>query len=187
MSTMRKLTPMLLSTALLLSACATVEPNDVSPGDGPAASTGTAKAKSTKAASKPKVASFKDKYTYPDGVQVEVTKVGKEKLTESAAVDDNSGKPGDPFTVFTIRVRNGSEATLDAVGSGTVSYGPDGEEAPTVFDTGVSGGVEGKILSGKAKSGEFGFLIPKKYQNDVTLEFSADFEHDAAVFTGSVK
>jgi hypothetical protein len=31
------------------------------------------------------------------------------------------------------------------------------------------------------------YLIPEKYYDDVVVEFSPDFEHDSAVFSGSVK
>jgi hypothetical protein len=46
--------------------------------------------------------------------------------------------------------------------------------------------LDGKLLKGKSRSARYVFLIPPKHQNDVVLEFSPDFEHDSAMFSGSI-
>jgi hypothetical protein len=109
------------------------------------------------------------------------------KLSRSGSTDGDA-KPGSLVTVLSIRVKNGSAATLDTYPTGTMTYGPDGEEAPAVFDTGIEA-AEGKILPGKAKTGTYGFVIPEKYLDDVTLEFSWDVSagYESAIFSGSLK
>ena len=158
----------------------------VQPGDGPKASAdkpAASKPAPTKQAAK--VATFKDKYTYPDGLQVEVTKIKRTKMGPNAAAD--GVKVGAPVQVLSIRVTNGTDKKLDvAVASGTMTYGPDGDEAPAVFDEGVDG-MSGNVLPGKAKTGTYGFAVPTKYLGDATLEFTADFEHDPAIFSGTLK
>jgi hypothetical protein len=42
-------------------------------------------------------------------------------------------KKGQPYAVMTIRVTNGSGKTVDLVGTATVTYGPDGQEAKTSY------------------------------------------------------
>lgn len=135
------------------------------------------------------VATFGDKYTYEDGIEVEVTKIKLGKVSARDVDQLADDKEGTPWTQFTVRIRNGSDARLaDVSASYTVTYGPDGEEAtasyiPTVDDTDVSG----SILPGKSKVSSDTFVIPTKYQDDVVLEFGFDYEHEAAIFAGSVK
>lgn len=168
-----------------LAACGTPT---VHPGSGPAASSGSssgAKPASKKAA--PTVATFNDKYVYPDKLEVEVTKVSSAKLGQYASLSDGKAKAGTKYSVLKVRVRNGSKTKVNAIGSSQVSYGPDGDPAVQVFDQNVGQGMTGTVLPGKAKTATYGFIVPTKYLGDATLEFTADFDHPAAVFSGSLK
>lgn len=164
----------------------------VAPGDGPKATAAAKTAAGSTAAPKPskaakaKVASFHDKYTYPDGVRVEVIRIKQAKIGPYASTDDPA-KRGDPDQILSIRVTNGSAKKVDvSVANGTMTYGPDGDEAPFVSDTGVDS-MSGTVLPGRAKTGKYAWAVPTKYLSDATLEFTVDFDHDAAIFTGSLK
>ncbi len=47
--------------------------------------------------------------------------------------------------------------------------------------------MSGRILPGRAMTGTYAYASPKKYLGDATFEFTVDFEHDPAIFTGSLK
>jgi hypothetical protein len=181
---------------LLLTGCAGIEQSSAEPGDGPAVIEEPLETEPpleggdepSEQPQGPDSATFKDKYTYIDGLQVEVIKIVNGKFTEAQAEYRDDVKPGQPYTVMTIRVKNGTPKTVDLVGSATVTYGPDGTEAETTYaeDSDISEGLDGKLLKGKSRSARYVFLIPPKHQNDVVLEFSPDFEHDSAMFSGSI-
>lgn len=135
-------------------------------------------------------ATFKQKYVYTDGVEIEIIKIKRGQISAyDAEINDNDTKAGDPYVVFTVRVKNGTNKRLDLSASGSVSYGPDGEAAESSFLEGADDlGLTGTVLPGKSKSSESSaWLIPSKYQDDVVYEFSPDFDHDSAVFAGTVK
>jgi len=124
-----------------------------------------------------------DKFAYDDGVVVEIIGTKRTKIPRYAA----GGQPGDPMALLTIRVKNGTESKL-AVDLATVqvSYGKDGTKAEQVFDISVSG-LSGQIAPRRAKSGKYGFAVPKTGMSDVVVEVSPDFEHDSAIFVGAIK
>lgn len=128
-------------------------------------------------------ASFSDKYVYSDGLEVEVTKITQKKLGEWDMADGL--EPGDAYYLFDVRVKNGSSEQVDVIGTAGVSYGADGHQAPEVYtDSDIM--LNGTILPGKAKTGAFGFGVPPESAEDVVLEFTPDFLHDAAIFSGSI-
>lgn len=128
-------------------------------------------------------ASFTDKYVYADGLEVEVISITQEKLGEWDIADGM--EPGDPYHRFEIRITNGSTEQVDVLGTASVSYGADGHQAPSVYsDSEVL--LDGTILPGKAKTGAFSFGVPPESVDDVVLEFSPDFLHDPAIFSGSI-
>lgn len=179
-----------LACLMLLAACASTPPTDVEPGTGPAAevsepaeTTGPTEADSQDPSET--TGSFEDQIKYPDGVAVEVTRIKQTKVTASGYAEGL--EEGDPYTTLSVRVKNGSGATIDVnLASAQMVYGPDGDEAVSVFDEGIDA-MEGKVLPGKSKTGEYGFAVPSKYMSDVQMEFSFDFEHEPAIFTGSIK
>lgn len=178
---------MLIGSILTITGCTLTEPTSAEPGDGPVAEQ---PAPSDSPATEPDggepTGTFTDKIVYPDGVEVEFTKINHGKVTADEAQYDDAVKKGDPYVIFTLRVRNGTKEKLDTVTHMTVTYGPDGEEAVvwigSTFDL-----PTGPLLPRKAKTGEVAFLIPTKYQGDVTAEVGVTFEHAVAIFTGSLK
>ena len=194
---------LLLCALLLLIGC-TTQPSSVEPGDGPASESvegdppmteePSEEPTTTEPSEEPteepsaEVATFKEKYTYTDGVGIEVTKISHGKLSKrDADINGESVKAGDDWVTFTIRVRNGSKKTVELSGSPSVSYGPDGDGAETVYLDANSDDLSGKLLPGKSRSGTWGFAIPANHQGDVVLEVAPDYEHDSAVVSGSVK
>lgn len=179
---LRLLGSLVLAAALSLSACGGITASQVAPGSGPATS-GASSADDTSGTT----AKFGQKYTYSDGLEVEVTKVETAKLGSYSLVGDKEGKKGSPYTKFSVRVKNGSGDVVDAIGSSQLHYGPDGDEADAVYEgSKVPKQITGKIVKGKSKTGVYGYVIPKKYRDDVQFEFSLDFAHDAVVFSGKI-
>lgn len=135
----------------------------------------------------PQVATFDEKYTYEDGVQIEITKIVKGRFTGAEGEYADTEKKGDSYAKLTARVRNGSKKTVNLSASATVSYGPDGEEAVKSYLLDSDSGLDGKLIPGKSRSAVAVYLIPEKYWGDVVMEFTPDFEHESAVFSGSIK
>lgn len=124
-----------------------------------------------------------DKYTYDDGLVVEIIKTKRSKVSQYAA----GGHPGDPMAIFTVRITNGTKSALkgDLVTVQT-TYGKDGNEAEAVYDQNLND-ISGTIPKGRAKTGTYGFAVPTKSMSNVVVEIGPDFDHESAVFSGSVK
>lgn len=210
---MRRVLAVLAALAVLFAGCAApTDGGTVEPGTGPAASSesteepieeeptldeGTMEPSETPTeelgdetpedpAEDAGVASFKEKYRYPDGLIVEVIRAQQHSMTDSdyASGDEPAGTP---YKVLSVRIMNGTKARLDATeASATLTYGPDGEESSSVAGSKVPG-MTGSILPGRAKTSGWGFIIPKKYLGDVQFEFTPDWNHEPAIFAGSVK
>lgn len=158
------------------------------PSDYPADPTEEPTEEATSEEPAPEVANFQQKYTYPDGLEIEVTKIKHGKTNAYETEIDSEAKIGDPWVMMSIRVKNGSNEKVDTYGSATVTYGPDGDSADTAYlEKTELNDVSGILLPGKAKTGTYAYRIPAKYQDEVVMEFNADFNHEAAVFSGSVK
>jgi hypothetical protein len=183
------------ATLLLITACST--DGTIAPGEGLAP---TPTSTSTPSEASPPVQgtpNFKEKYTYEDGVAVEVTKIKTGRLTRQQAADeyDKKIKAGMTYAQFTIRVKNDSRERLSLGGEGfapyaNVTYGPEGERAQELFSLGEAGAVTGTILPGRAKTGRFAYAIPDKYWSDVVLEFgigdAINSEREPVIFAGSI-
>jgi hypothetical protein len=194
---MRKFWAAAIATAILLLITACSADGTIAPGEGlapPPTSTSTPSETSTPGQGTP---NFKQKYTYDDGVAVEVTQIKTGRLTREQAADefDKKIKAGTPYAVFTVRVKNDSRERLNLGGEGiasygSVTYGPDGERARELFSLGDIGGVSGSILPGKAKTGRFAYAIPDKYWSDVVLEFglgdTVNSEREPVIFAGPI-
>jgi hypothetical protein len=192
----RAISALWLAAALLLSGCGGIEQSGVEPGDGPAASEteyhGPIEGEpgddpSEEPSPLQDNAKFGEKYVYSDGLEVEVIKIRNGRFTASQVEYADDVKKGDPYSVFTIRVKNGSPKTVELLGSVAVTYGPDGEPAKETYVLDEAEELSGKLIKGKSRSAGFVFLIPTRFYDDVVLEFSPDFEHDSAVFSGSIK
>jgi hypothetical protein len=186
--------------ALALGGCVGTE--GVSPGDGPAASTPVEGENATDQPTEEPTeeptteeptgtANFKEKYVYEDKVEVEVIKIVHGKVTRAdAEYAEPEAKAGDDYVILTVRVKNGSKTKLDASSSWNLTYGADGTEAKVPYLASRSSAdqeISGKILPGRSKTATATFAIPKKYQNDPVLEFTFDYEHEAAIFSGSIR
>jgi hypothetical protein len=184
--------------ALALAGCSSSNPG-VEPGDGPAATEetqfhGPIENESGEPSEPPApatVPNFHQKYTYEDGVEVEIIRIDKGRMTRKDIEDEFNDqlKVGTGWVRFTGRIRNGAKQVLDAeLVSATATYGPDGVEAETLYFNDRSD-FSGKILPGRAKSATATFAIPEKYWGDVVFEVSIgdEFEREPVIFVGSVK
>lgn len=129
-------------------------------------------------------AKFGDTVKYDDGIAVAITKHKNGKTSKY------SEHPGSPVTSFFVKVTNGTSENLNgAYVSVDVTYGKDGSPADQVFDSNNFGDqISGTIGKDKSKTGEYSFAVPIKERGDVTVEVSfTDFDHDNAIFAGSVK
>jgi Domain of unknown function (DUF4352) len=192
----RAISAVWLAAAFLLSGCGGIEQSGVQPGEGPAVTDepmhGPIEGEPTEEPTEEPSplqddASFAEKYVYSDGLEVEVIKIRNGQFTAAQVEYVGNVKKGEPYTVFTIRVKNGSPKTVELNGSMRATYGPDGEEAEQSYLEGETGDLSGKLIKGKSRSAGFVFLIPTRFYDDVVLEVSPDFEHDSAVFSGSIK
>jgi len=90
------------------------------------------------------------------------------------------------MVLFTVHIKNGTSHKVDADEfTVEVSYGPEGDAAESIYDTGLDD-VTGVIAKGRQKTGKYGFAVPTKHMDDLVIEVS-DYEHDPALFSGSVK
>lgn len=174
--------------ALSLTACAETT-GQASSGDGPAGSSPKASSTTTTKPTAPKKAApaepkIGDKYTYDDGLVVEIIAASKGKIDQYAA----GGRPGGPLLKMSVRMTNKTPKKLEAaLTQVTVAYGADGETADTVVQTGIQGSFSGTISKGRAKTAKYGFAVPKKGFSDLSVEVTPDFDHDSVTFTGAVK
>lgn len=125
-------------------------------------------------------------FTYTDGLQVQVTKLTRFKISSTAA----GGKPGDVGVIATVTIKNGSGEVFDAsMGQISLAAGPNGDEADTVYDSeaGVMGGFDGSIPKGRSKTVKVGFAVSKAHLSKLVVEVTPSWEHDASFFEGSVK
>jgi hypothetical protein len=165
-------------------------PGNVEGGKGPAEEPGSEET-TTEPAKPATVPNFKQKFTYEDGVAIEVIKIEKGRLTPKQAEEEYNEKvkAGNGFARFTIKITNGSKEVLPAdLVYVTASYGPDGTQPEEIY-FGDATFLEGKILPEKSKSGRWSYAIPQKYWNDVTMEIAIqdDLDRESVIFTGSIK
>jgi hypothetical protein len=183
---------------LALVGCTSNSNTGVEPGDGPAATEesplhGPIEGEEGEPSEEPQpatVPNFKQKYTYDDGVTVEIIKIDKGKMTRQNIEDEfnDTLKVGQGWVRFTGRIKNGSKQILDAeLVSANTTYGPDGIEAEQLTFNDNSD-FSGKILPGRAKSATATFAIPEKHWGDVVYEVSIgdEFEREPVIFVGSI-
>jgi hypothetical protein len=164
---------------------------NVEGGEGPAEEPGSEET-TTEPAKPATVPNFKQKFTFEDGVAIEVIKIETGRMTPKQAEDEYNEKikSGQGFARFTVKITNGSKEALPAdLTYVTASYGPDGTAPEMIYFGDDIGHIAGKILPEKSKSGVWAYAIPEKYWNDVTLEIEIqdDFERGSVIFTGSIK
>jgi hypothetical protein len=194
---MRKFWATTIATATLLLITACSSDGTIAPGEGLAPTPTSTSAPSETSTPGKGTPNFKEKYTYDDGVAIEITKIKTGHLTRAQAADEYDPKKikaGMAYATFMIRVKNGSPEKLTLGGEGItafaeVTYGPDGERATDLYSTGNES-LSGSILPGRARTGRATYLIPERYWNDVVMEINigdADkYDRDSVIFAGPI-
>ena len=131
-------------------------PGTVEGGEGPAEEPGSEET-TTDPAKPATVPNFKQKFTFEDGVAIEVIKIETGRLTPKQAEDEYNEKikSGQGFARFTVKITNGSKEVLPAdLTYVTASYGPDGTAPEMIYFGDDIGHIAGKILPEKSKSAQ---------------------------------
>jgi hypothetical protein len=138
------------------------------------------------ASSRPQAISFDDTHQHADGVEVAVAEIADAKLVAFQEPEGEDGNTGDPYTILTVRVSNGSTKQLELVLTAMLAYGPD--EKPAI-EVPLDEGADGMALvkPGEAASYDWGFIVPEEFRDDVVFVVGIDFEHDKSVFSGSIR
>jgi hypothetical protein len=179
------------TVALLLLLAGCTAPSSVAPGTGPA-STAHSPQRQPKQSSEPSdppvTGSFHQQVVYPDGVAVEVVRIKHTRLSDVGWTDTGL-RAGAPIQLLTVRVTNNSTALLDVDGAtGLLTYGQDGVEAGPVFDAkNHTEDMSGKLVPRRSKTGIYGYIVPTGELGSVQFEFTPAFNHEPAIFTGSIK
>lgn len=175
---MRKLAAILLFTFALAGCNSAATP---APGDGPRDTAAPPSLSPSVPAPNSTEAKLPGgKVTYPDGVEIEVIKIDRDKVGEYDST--GSAKKGDEVLVFSIRVTNGSSEPLDAMMSVNARVGADGTAVEPWYGDGLTPAT-GTITPGKSGTFRYGFVI--KTPNEVTLD-AQPLLKDAAVFSGKI-
>lgn len=136
------------------------------------------------APSRPQAISFDETHKHADGVEVAVTEIAAARLVEFQYRPDDIGKTGDPYTILTVRVTNGSDQELELLLTATLGYGPD--ERPAVEIPIQEGGMA-NLPPGEAMSYDWGFMVPESSQDETVFVVAIDLDHDKSVFSGSIR
>lgn len=130
--------------------------------------------------------SFDKQYRYPDGLSVAVVEIAHAELPDFVATEDPNAKKGDPYTIVTVKIHNGSDKEIAPLVVASLFYGTDQKRAARVeFDSYLDGPVIEP--GGSAPLFDMAYLIPVDERDQVRLEFALNTgEHEAAQFTGSV-
>ena len=126
---------------------------------------------------------FTTPVVYPDGVRVEIVSIAQKKVTDAGP----GVILGVPYTVFKIRITNGSSAPIGL--SNVVVTAAAGSPLRRVNPAYYSGVADftGTAAPGKSLSASYGFSIPVTDLGSTTLIVDFDAVHSPAVFTGSAK
>jgi hypothetical protein len=127
--------------------------------------------------SEARTARFGETFTYKDGLQVTIGKPRKFTPSEYAGA-----KKAVVYLRFKVTLKNGTAKRFEpTIVSGTMSSA--GKECEEIFDTdnGLDGSPSTTLLPGRVVSYSMGFGVSD--QRDLVLEFTPDFDHDAAVFS----
>lgn len=116
-------------------------------------------------------------WTYGDGVSVGLSAFSRGKSS-------SYGSPSDtPYVSFQVTVTNHSPQPVDLEWM-TVNCAAGGRSAQRVFDDGLDLS-ETHLMTGKSYRIKAACSVPKSV-HDIQVEVSPDFDHDSAVFTGTV-
>jgi len=135
----------------------------------------------------PKPVPLTPNYRYPDGLELTITQITHAKLDGFHATDDPNAKPGDPYTIVTVSLRNGTHHEVEAAFVGQLRYGPRKLTAHRVNLNDNVGGVASLSPGEMSSPYDMGFLVPADAQRDVILQVTVDLgRHQPATFAGSL-
>ena len=84
--------------------------------------------------------SFDKQYRYPDGLSVAVVEIAHAELPDFVATEDPNAKKGDPYTILTVKIHNGSDQEIAPLVVASLFYGTDQKRAARVeFDSFLDG------------------------------------------------
>jgi hypothetical protein len=122
-----------------------------------------------------------DTVTYENGVEVSLSKFSR-KVSADYASPENT-----PYVKFTVKLKNGSTGMIDATSMQVnCQFGDEGQESESVFEEGLNGSPETRLLAGRSITVPWGCELPKK-ETFIQIEVAPDFESQTAIFTGNVK
>gem|GEM_PF-3752632 len=129
----------------------------------------------------PQVFGLTDTAEYDSGVEVTLSDFSRHVSSQYASPENT------PYVKFTVKVKNGSTSTIDTtMFTVSCSYGEDGQSSESIFDDGLDGGPNTKLLAGRSINVPWGCEMPKG-ASEIQIEVTADMESEAAIFTGKVK
>ena len=118
---------------------------------------------------------------YDDGVTVTTGGFREGVVTEEGA----GAMTGATYVLFTVKVRNGSEHTLDlSAVVPTMVYGPDQVPAAPLY-TGVQADLVGKVAAGASAEGTYAFMVPADAIK-TALYLDLNGTHAPVTFTGDL-
>ncbi|MDX3639325.1 hypothetical protein [Streptomyces sp. MB09-02B] len=122
-----------------------------------------------------------DEVIYDSDVEVALSGF-KRGVSSDYAAPENT-----PYVKFNIKITNGSDATVDA-NEMTVNcaYGEQGKEGEAIYDDGLNGLPDTRILAGRSLTVPWACELPKS-ETFLQVEVSPDFDSEEAIFTGDVK
>ncbi|MFJ2261638.1 hypothetical protein ACIOKD_25450 [Streptomyces sp. NPDC087844] len=127
------------------------------------------------------VHSLTEAVVYETDVEVSLSRFSRGMSSDYASPQNT------PYAKFTIKIVNESDASVNADElSVNCAYGDEGKEGDAIFDEGLDGLPETRILAGRSLSVVWACELPKK-QKYLQVEVAPDYESETAVFTGDVK
>jgi hypothetical protein len=127
-------------------------------------------------------------FTYANGLQVQVAKVGEYTLPGQKR-NDGSYSTG---VLVTVALKNDSAKAIDASWANvTLTYGPYDQAARPRYDEYKGDRLPGMFFSGKLAPGassstRFGFDVPVEYMTDLTATVRPAIKGQPAVFAGGL-
>ncbi|ULR51316.1 hypothetical protein [Streptomyces deccanensis] len=122
-----------------------------------------------------------DEVIYDSDVEVALSGF-KRGVSSEYAVPEST-----PYVKFNIKITNGSDGTVDA-NELTVNcaYGDQGKEGEAIYDDGLDGLPDTRILAGRSLTVPWACELPKD-ETFLQVEVSPDYDSEEAIFTGDVK
>lgn len=121
-----------------------------------------------------------DTVVYENDVEVSLSKFSRSFSGEYASPENT------PYAKFTIKIVNDPSETVDATEmTVNCAYGDEGREE-SIYDEGLDGLPDTRILAGRSLSVTWGCELPKN-EKYLQVELAPDFESKTAIFAGNVK